>query len=43
MEWDSLERIVKLNGKKCVGCQLCALVCPAEAILPSKRINRAKA
>lgn len=43
LEWDSLERIVKLNGKKCVGCQLCALVCPAEAILPSKRINRAKA
>jgi dihydropyrimidine dehydrogenase (NAD+) subunit PreA len=41
LEWDSLERIVKLNGKKCVGCQLCALVCPAEAILPSKRINRA--
>ena len=24
----------KLNGKKCVGCHLCLLVCPADAISP---------
>ena len=30
-----------LNGKKCVGCHLCVLVCPQHAIVPgSKRISR---
>ena len=30
-----------LNGKKCVGCHLCILVCPQRAIVPgSKRITR---
>ncbi|MBR2282448.1 MAG: NAD-dependent dihydropyrimidine dehydrogenase subunit PreA [Spirochaetales bacterium] len=40
LEWNPVERTVKLDGRKCVGCQLCSLVCPAEAILPSKRISR---
>ncbi|MBQ6361241.1 MAG: 4Fe-4S binding protein [Lachnospiraceae bacterium] len=31
----------KLNGKKCVGCHLCILVCPQKAIRPGrKRISR---
>jgi len=30
-----------LNGKKCVGCHLCVLVCPQRAIVPGKkRISR---
>ena len=30
-----------LNGKKCVGCHLCILVCPQRAIVPgTKRITR---
>ena len=30
-----------LNGKNCVGCHLCILVCPQRAIVPgSKRITR---
>ena len=30
-----------LNGKKCVGCHLCILVCPQRAIIPGgKRIRR---
>ena len=33
-----------LDGKRCVGCHLCVLVCPARAITPSrKRISRKKA
>ncbi len=40
LSWDEGTRSVRLDGKKCVGCQLCALVCPAEAILPSKRIQK---
>ena len=33
------EREPKLNGKKCVGCHLCLLVCPQRAIKPGvKRI-----
>ena len=26
-----------LNGKKCVGCHLCMLVCPQQAIVPSRK------
>ena len=26
-----------LNGKKCVGCHLCMLVCPQQAIIPSRK------
>lgn len=34
------ERIPKIKGTECAGCQLCSLVCPAGAISRSKRINR---
>jgi dihydropyrimidine dehydrogenase (NAD+) subunit PreA len=31
-----------LDGKKCVGCHLCILICPQRAIQPSnRRIRRA--
>jgi dihydropyrimidine dehydrogenase (NAD+) subunit PreA len=31
----------KLDGSKCVGCHLCVLVCPRDAIAPGrKRIKR---
>lgn len=29
-----------LNGKKCVGCQLCVLVCPVSAILSGGRVEK---
>ena len=32
------ERRPILNGKKCVGCHLCILVCPQRAIVPGKRV-----
>ena len=36
-------RKVRLNGKKCVGCHLCILVCPDRAISStSRRISRGK-
>ena len=31
-----------LNGKKCVGCQLCLTVCPAQAIRPGIRTGKKK-
>lgn len=30
-----------MNPKKCVGCQLCMLVCPANSISPGKRVDKA--
>jgi dihydropyrimidine dehydrogenase (NAD+) subunit PreA len=26
-----------LNGKKCVGCHLCLIVCPQQAIVPARK------
>ena len=31
------ERKPVLNGKKCVGCHLCRLVCPQQAIVPARK------
>ena len=31
------ERRPVLNGRKCVGCHLCVLVCPQHAIVPGKK------
>ena len=36
------DRKPKLRGAKCVGCQLCRLVCPAGAISVSKRVRKIK-
>ena len=40
ISFDEENRTVKLNGSKCVGCQLCSMVCPAEAIHQTKRVRR---
>ncbi|MCR5786684.1 MAG: NAD-dependent dihydropyrimidine dehydrogenase subunit PreA [Acholeplasmatales bacterium] len=37
MEWDKASRSVRCNTDKCVGCFLCALVCPVGAIHTGKR------
>ncbi|MCR5841239.1 MAG: NAD-dependent dihydropyrimidine dehydrogenase subunit PreA [Bacteroidales bacterium] len=34
------DRRPHLNGAKCVGCLLCRLVCPTDAISPSKRVAK---
>lgn len=34
------DRIPKLIGGKCVGCHLCLLVCPTEAIHPGRRVPK---
>ncbi|MBQ4227122.1 MAG: 4Fe-4S binding protein, partial [Clostridia bacterium] len=34
------QRRPRLNGKKCVGCHLCTLVCPQQAVVPgTRRVN----
>jgi dihydropyrimidine dehydrogenase (NAD+) subunit PreA len=38
IEWK--DRTPKLKANKCVGCHLCKLVCPVEAIEDSKRIKK---
>ena len=36
------DRKPHVDGSKCVGCLLCRLVCPVEAISPSKRVRKRK-
>lgn len=38
--FDSATRKPSLVGKKCVGCHLCMLVCPVQAISPANRIPK---
>ncbi|MGN1114165.1 MAG: NAD-dependent dihydropyrimidine dehydrogenase subunit PreA [Oscillospiraceae bacterium] len=40
ISFDEHTREIRLNGKKCEGCQLCSLVCPANAIGISKRVSK---
>ena len=40
LEFDAESRKPRLIGSKCVGCHLCRLVCPAEAIGVSKRVSK---
>jgi len=40
LSFDLVERKPKLLGSLCVGCHLCRLVCPVEAIGTSKRISK---
>jgi dihydropyrimidine dehydrogenase (NAD+) subunit PreA len=42
IEFDLKNRTPKLLGTKCVGCHLCRLVCPTEAISESRRISKPK-
>ena len=42
ISFDEESRTVKLNGARCVGCQLCSLVCPAGAIYQTKRVRPRK-
>ena len=42
ISFDKETRRPHLNGKKCVGCLLCTLVCPAKAIDHSKRVQKTK-
>ena len=36
------DRKPKINGAKCVGCHLCRLVCPTDAIGISKRVPKVR-
>jgi dihydropyrimidine dehydrogenase (NAD+) subunit PreA len=38
MEWNEEERRPNCNTDKCVGCLLCALVCPIGAINAGERV-----
>ncbi|MBR5689717.1 MAG: 4Fe-4S dicluster domain-containing protein, partial [Prevotella sp.] len=38
--FDEETRQPRIVGTKCVGCHLCRLVCPTEAIGTTKRINK---
>lgn len=40
IKFDIETRTVTLNPQKCVGCLLCSLVCPNEAIINSRRIKK---
>ena len=42
IEFNEQTRTVTLHGKRCVGCQLCSLVCPAGAIRQTKRVMARK-
>lgn len=36
IKWDENGKIT-MDSKKCVGCHLCILVCPENAIIPAKK------
>jgi dihydropyrimidine dehydrogenase (NAD+) subunit PreA len=38
ISFDTEQRRPSINGRKCVGCHLCLLVCPTGAIKQAKRI-----
>lgn len=40
IRFDAEERRPHLIGRNCVGCHLCMLVCPADAIIAGKRVNK---
>jgi dihydropyrimidine dehydrogenase (NAD+) subunit PreA len=42
IKFDNELRQPHLIGKKCVGCHLCRLVCPANAIDVSNRVEKIK-
>ena len=42
IEFDPQTRLPRLNGKKCVGCHLCRIVCPEAAITAAGRVVRKK-
>lgn len=42
LSFDNATNEISLDGKKCVGCQLCSLVCPVSAISTSRRVKKVK-
>lgn len=40
IDFDTDSRQPSINGRKCVGCHLCRLVCPTNAIKQAKRIKK---
>ncbi len=40
IEFDTEKRVPRLLGSRCVGCHLCRLVCPAQAIGVTKRVPK---
>lgn len=40
ISFDPENRVPAIDGKECVGCQLCSLVCPTNSITQSRRMSR---